>query len=265
MAVPDFQTVMRPLLVAVSDGGEHRMVDIRAALADHFQLSDEDLAEELPSGRTKTFNSRVGWATTYLYRTGLLNRPKRSTYRITARGTAVLSANPSRIDLKVLAAFPELHEFRQGKASPTSDGTGPAAEPELATDSGHTPEEQIEMAYRSLRTALAADLLDRVHEQTPGLFEQLVLDVLRGMGYGGAHDGAVEKLGRSGDEGVAGVVREDELGLDLIYVRRSDGRTQSGDPRSRSSSVRCTASARRRACSSRPRRLRWRQRHTPTT
>lgn len=134
----------------------------------------------------------------------------------------------------MLADFEEFHEFRQAKGDPgsgaTGPATGPATAPEASTDSGHTPEEQIDLAYRSLRTALAADLLDRVHEQTPAFFEQLVLDVLRGMGYGGAHDGAVEKLGQSGDEGVDGVVREDELGLDLIYIQAKRWKNPVGRP-----------------------------------
>ena len=230
MAVPDFQTVMRPLLATVADGVEHRMVDIRAALADYFQLTERDLSAELPSGRAKTFNNRVGWATTYLYRTGLLERPRRSTYRITERGTTVLASHPTRVDLKVLAEFEEFHEFRQAKSDTRTSTTPPVAVAEPSTDSGHTPEEQIDSAYRSLRAALAADLLDRIHEQTPAFFEQLVLDVLRGMGYGGAHDGAVEKLGQSGDEGVDGVIREDELGLDLIYVQAKRWKNPVGRP-----------------------------------
>lgn len=222
---------MRPLLVSVADGEQYSNVAIRDRLASKFELTDDDLAEELPSGRTKTFNNRVGWATTYLYRTGLLDRPRRSIYRITPRGLSVLEANPERVDLKVLAAFDEFHEFRQAKSDPRS----PSEAIERVTDAttsttGQTPEEEIEGAYRSLRAVLAADLLDRIHEQTPLFFEQLVLDVLRGMGYGGAHDGAVERLGQSGDEGVDGIIREDELGLDLIYVQAKRWRNPVGRP-----------------------------------
>ena len=230
MAVPDFQTMMRPLLAAVADGTERRMVDIRAALAEHFQLTDEDLSAQLPSGRAKTFNNRVGWATTYLYRTGLLERPRRSTYRITERGATILGSHASRIDLRVLSQFDEFHEFRQAKSDSRVSTAPPSPAVEHSSDNGQTPEEQIDSAYRSLRTALAADLLDRIHEQTPAFFEQLVLDVLRGMGYGGAHDAAVEKLGQSGDEGVDGVIREDELGLDLIYVQAKRWKNPVGRP-----------------------------------
>lgn len=142
----------------------------------------------------------------------------------------MLAAQPSRVDLKVLADFEEFHEFRQVKNDPRSGATGPDVKAEPAADSGQTPEEQIDSAYRSLRTALAADLLDRIYEQTPAFFEKLVLDVLRGMGYGGTHDGAVEKLGQSGDEGVDGVIREDELGLDLIYVQAKRWKNPVGRP-----------------------------------
>lgn len=220
---------MRPLLASVYDGEEHSNVAIRGHLASEFELTDDDLAEELPSGRTKTFNNRVGWATTYLYRTGLLERPRRSIYRITPRGRSVLDANPERVDLKVLAAFDEFHEFRQAKSAPISPSESTDATGETTTNA-QTPEEEIDGAYRSLRAVLAADLLDRIHEQTPLFFEQLVLDVLRGMGYGGAHDGAVERLGQSGDEGVDGIIREDELGLDLIYVQAKRWRNPVGRP-----------------------------------
>lgn len=226
MAVPDFQTIMRPLLVGVSDGNDHEMASIRASVAAHFGLSDDDLAEELPSGRSKTFNNRVGWATTYLYRTGLLERPRRSTYRMTDRGRAVLLAEPDRVDLKVLSRFPELQEFRQ----PRND-SAPQSRPDATSEAdARTPEEQIDSAYRALSSALAADLLDRIHEQSPGFFEQLVLDVLHAMGYGGSHDHAVEKLGQSGDAGVDGVIREDELGLDLIYVQAKRWKDPVGRP-----------------------------------
>lgn len=230
MAVPDFQTLMRPLLVALSDDAEHRSVDLRATLAEEFSLSAEDLAQQLPSGRAKTFNNRVGWALTYLYRTGLIDRPRRSTYRITDRGRSVLAAQPVRVDLKVLSEFEEFHEFRQARNDPREAPEAPEAPAAATTPTDETPEEQIESAYRSLRTALAADLLDRIHEQSPTFFEQLVLDVLRGMGYGGTHDGAVERLGQSGDEGVDGIIREDELGLDLIYVQAKRWRNPVGRP-----------------------------------
>jgi restriction system protein len=228
VAIPDFQTIMRPLLSSLEDGQAHTITEVRDRLADQFSLSEDDLEARLPSGRAKTFMNRVGWATTYLYRTGLIERPKRSVYRITPRGREILSQQPSRIDLNVLAQFPELQEFRA--RNPSGDC---AAESQVEVESDgpeHTPEEQIDAAYRLLRTALAAEVLDRVKEQTPAFFEQLVLDVLRAMSYGGTHEDAVTRLGQSGDEGVDGVIREDELGLDLIYVQAKRWQNPVGRP-----------------------------------
>ncbi len=225
MAVPDFQTLMRPVVETLSDGGEHSVQSVRAALAERFALSEEDLAAELPSGRAKTFNNRVGWATTYLYRTGLIQRPRRSIYAITERGRTVLSTAPERIDLSVLSQFEEFQEFRRARGRPepteTAEPTGtPTPRPTHADeDAAATPEERVDSAYEELRTALAADLLDRILEQPPSFFEDLVLDVLQKMGYGGTREDAMQRLGRTGDEGVDGVIREDRLGLDLIFLQ----------------------------------------------
>lgn len=217
MAVPDFQTIMRPLLAQLEDGADRSIREVRDKLAEHFELTDEDLAEQIPSGRAKTFQNRVGWATTYLYRTGLIERPKRSTYRISSRGREVLASNPEKVDLQVLSQFDEFNEFRQSRPGAKKTTLGESATP--TDSSSETPEEQIDAAYLELRSALAADLLDRVFERSPEFFEQLVLDVLHAMGYGGSHGGAVQRLGRTNDEGVDGVISEDELGLDLIYVQ----------------------------------------------
>jgi restriction system protein len=214
MAVPDFQTVMRPVLVALEDGEPHSPTAIRSVVANHFSLTTEDLEKEIPSGRAKSFQNRVGWALTYLFRSGLISRPKRSTYRLTERGKKVLADHPKRVDLKVLSQFDEFKEFTQSKST---DSKTPIAKPEATGD--QTPEEQIDHAYGELQAALAAEVLDRVQEKSPDFFEQLVLDVLHAMGYGGTGGTSVQHLGKSGDEGVDGVIREDELGLDLIYVQ----------------------------------------------
>lgn len=215
MAVPDFQTLMRPLLALTEDGEAHQIADLRDALADEFELSNEDLAERIPSGRVTLLQNRVGWAATYLYRCGLFERPQRAHYRITERGREVLANHPERIDLNVLGQFEEFEEFRQRTRA--SKDTEPE-QTQLETEDTATPEERMDQAYRELRSALASDVLDRVREQSWRFFEDLVLHVLRAMGYGGPR-GATERLGRSGDEGVDGVIREDALGLDLIYVQ----------------------------------------------
>ena len=207
---------MRPLLVLTDDGNAHPIADLRDSLAEQFELSDEDLADRIPSGRVTTLQNRVGWAATYLYRCGLLERPRRAHYRITDRGRDVLARNQDRVDLNVLRQFDEFEEFRKRSRPRAEEPHG--SQRQLAADDSETPEEQMEDSYRELRTALAAELLDRVRERSWQFFEQLVLDVLRETGYGGPL-GASERLGRSGDEGVDGVIREDALGLDLIYVQ----------------------------------------------
>jgi restriction system protein len=226
MAVPDFQSVMRPMLAMLADRQEHSVTELRGRLAEHFALSPEELDLEIPSGRAKLFANRVGWATTHLYRSGLIERPRRSIYRITQRGEKVLSHQPDRVDLRVLSQFEEFHEFR-GRAGDRTATTAVETSPD---EQDQTPDEQMETAYRLLRSALAAEVLDRVKEQSPRFFEQLVLDVLRAMGYGGSHDAAVERLGQSGDEGVDGVIREDELGLNLIYVQAKHWQNPVGRP-----------------------------------
>lgn len=216
MAVPDFQACMHPLLVALEDRSERSVTELRSALIDNFSLVQADLDERIPSGRVTTFQNRVGWAITYLFRANLISRPKRAVYRITDRGLFVLEQNPERVDLKVLSQFEEFEDFRQTKHGGSAST---ADEPSEVSGEQQTPEERIDSAYRELRTALAAELLDRVFEQSPEFFEQLVLDVLHAMGYGGSREDSIERLGQSGDEGVDGVIREDRLGLDLIYVQ----------------------------------------------
>jgi restriction system protein len=188
---------------------------VRQQLAEEFALTQADLDEELPSGRAKTFPNRVGWATTYLFRCGLIDRRRRSVYAITARGQEVLKNYPSRVDLGVLSQFPEFHEFRRAQTDVTKTAPVRVAQP----DDAATPEERMSIAHVELRAALAAELLDRIVAKPPDFFEQLVLDVLAAMGYGGRRDDAAERLGQSGDEGVDGVIREDRLGLDQIYIQ----------------------------------------------
>lgn len=226
MAVPDFQAFMRPLLAAHEDGAEHEIARTRALLADQFDLSEDDRAERIPSGRVTTLQNRVGWAATYLLRAGLLERPRRAHYRITDRGREMLVEHRERIDLATLKQFDEFKEFLHSDRAPaTSQSPTESLLAEAAT-----AEERIDAGYRELRSALAADLLDRVREGSWEFFEQLVLDVLKAMGYGGP-EGSIERLGGGGaDEGVDGVIREDALGLDLIYVQAKSWQETVGRP-----------------------------------
>ena len=226
MPVPDFQTLMRPLLEEYAAGGERRIADVRANLATRFGLTEQELAERLPSGLARTFDNRVGWAATYLYRVGLLNRPRRSVYAITDRGREVLAANPERVDLSVLSQFPEFAEFRKAtgtRRTKEEQVDGPGAETA-------TPEERIEAAYQELRQALTAELRDRISSISPAAFEDLVLDVLEAMGYGDGTERSSLRTGASGDAGIDGVMREDRLGLDVVYVQAKRWEATVGRP-----------------------------------
>jgi restriction system protein len=209
---------MRPVLALHEDGREHTPSEIREVVATQFQLTPEDREERLPSGAARTFDNRIGWATTYLARTGLLIRPRRAITTITDRGRTVLIENPERVDLNVLSQFPEFDEFRtsRGGRRTTRSGEHEVTRPGVGDT---TPEEAIESAYGELRAALAGETLSRVLTRDDQFFEDLVLDLLLKMGYGGSRQDASERLGRTGDGGVDGVIREDRLGLDVIYVQ----------------------------------------------
>jgi len=228
MPVPDFQTLMRPLLDEYATGGERRIAEVRAVLATRFGLTEEQLAERLPSGLARTFDNRVGWAATYLYRVGLLARPRRSVYAITARGREVLAANPKRVDLGVLSQFPEFAQFRRASGTRrTRRGTG--ALTAVVTETA-TPEERIDAAYQELRQALIAEVRDRISAVSPTAFEDLVLDVLHAMGYGDGTEGSRLRTGATGDAGIDGVIRSDRLGLDVVYVQAKHWEATVGRP-----------------------------------
>ena len=230
MAVPDFQTLMRPLLKEYAAGGERRIGDVREALATRLGLTEQELAERLPSGLARTFDNRVGWAATYLYRVGLLARPQRSVYTITARGREVLAANPGRVDLGVLSQFPEFAEFRKASgARRARGGAGVATQESVVTETA-TPEERIDAAYQELRQALIAEVRDRISAVSPTAFEDLVLDVLHAMGYGDGTEDSRLRTGASGDAGIDGVIREDRLGLDVVYVQAKRWEATVGRP-----------------------------------
>lgn len=224
MPVPDFQSLMRPILETLADGSDQSIRAIRRSLAEHFSLSQAEVEERIPSGRVPTLQNRAGWATTYLYRAGLVERPRRAVYRITPRGQEILAANPERVDLSVLSQFVEFQDFRKQR-NQAHDPSGA-----LQPSDEQTPEERIATTYRELRGALADELIERIQDQSAEFFEQLVLDVLFAIGYGGKREEAAERLGRSGDEGVDGVIREDRLGLDMIYVQAKKWANTVGRP-----------------------------------
>jgi len=213
MAIPDYQTIMLPLIQFVADGKEHSLREIINSLADVFKLTDEERKELLPSGKQPVFDNRVGWATTYLKKAVVVESPKRALYRITDRGRWVIEKKPDRVDIKFLEQFKEFKEFRERKGKPST--TVAPREP----GSEVNPEELFESAYKDLRETLAADLLDTIKACSPEFFERLVIDVLIAMNYGGSRKEAGEAMGKSGDEGIDGIIKEDKLGLDTIYIQ----------------------------------------------
>ena len=215
MAIPDYQSIMLPLLKLAGDGEVHRFRRAIDALADHFKLSDEERRDLLPSGAQATFDNRVGWAKTYMMKAGLLESPKRGMFKIADRGKKVLDENPETINVPYLEQFEEFLEFRRlrhDKKASTDQ------KPEIV-DSEGTPEELLESAYQTLRDGLAAEILETIKNCSPEFFERLVVDLLVRMGYGGSRREAGKAIGRSGDEGIDGIIKEDRLGLDIIYVQ----------------------------------------------
>jgi len=211
MPIPDYQSLMAPTLKVLADGGDHSLAELRAIVADHLALTENDLRAKIPSG-TSLFANRAHWAVTYMYQAGLLSRPKRGVVRITDRGRNVAAEHPDRVDLRVLSEFPEFLDFKNRSRQPKQ-----VNEPDSPADEA-TPREAVSAAVEEANAAVASEALDRIREREPAFLERLVLSVLTAMGYGGAA-GAAEHLGKSGDEGLDGVIRQDPLGLDRIYVQ----------------------------------------------
>lgn len=219
MSIPDYQTLMLPLLKHVADGQEHSFRSVVEALAAEFKLKDSERRELLPSGGQFVFDNRVGWARTYMKKAGLLSAPKRGTVQITDRGLKVLARDPKRIDNKLLREFPEFLEFQGSKSAEAKQ------EPETAGNEALDPQETIEAGYHKIHKQLSAELLTRIKASSPEFFEKLVLELLLKMGYGGSRRDAGQRIGKSGDGGVDGVIKEDKLGLDEVYIqaKRWDG------------------------------------------
>ncbi|HEV3375001.1 MAG TPA: restriction endonuclease [Candidatus Acidoferrum sp.] len=220
MSIPDFQTLMRPLLEFASDGKQHSLREARESLADRFKLTDEEKKALLPSGRQAVLVNRVAWAKVYLQHAGLLESPQRGHFKISDRGRNALQDAPERITIRYLERFPGFVEFRS-----TSKSQKVTPIEAIADEEGRTPEETLEAAHLRLRTDLASELLSRVKKCSPQFFERLVVELLLKMGYGGSREEAGEAVGSAGDEGIDGVINEDRLGLDSIYLqaKRWDG------------------------------------------
>ncbi len=215
MAVPDFQSLMLPLLRMVSDGEERSLAEARASLVSELGLSVAEQEELLPSGRQSRFANRVAWARVYLQQAGLVLSPRRGHFRITDRGRDVLKTPPDRIDIKFLAQYPEFVEFRSRKGK--VDKQEPAGE--SAGNDLETPEEALDSAHQQMRASLAAEVLERVLAGSSQFFERLVVELLLRMGYGDSRSDAGQSVGGPGDEGIDGIISEDRLGLDVVYLQ----------------------------------------------
>lgn len=226
MAIPDYQTLMLPLLRFAADGNDHTTREAVEVLAAEFQLTPTERNELLASGQQAIFNNRVGWANSYLKKAGLLESPRRGSLRITARGKQILGDNPGRIDVKYLERFPEFIEFRDASRNNRETTTTES----ITTATEQTPEEALELAHQSLRLSLAQDILSRILSCSPTFFERLVVELLVKMGYGGSRRDAGERIGQSGDGGIDGIIKEDRLGLDTIYIQAKKWQGSVGRP-----------------------------------
>ncbi len=214
MAIPDYQTIMLPLLRFAEDKQEHTLREATDILSVQFNLSQEEREQLLASGRKPIFYDRVGWAKTYLGQAKLLESPKRRLFRITKRGTDLLKQNPQTVNDKTLQQFPEFKEFVSRKNKKSEKIVIQSNEEIL-----NTPEESLETAYQTIRNTLATEILDKVKSCSPAFFERLVVELLVAMGYGGTLQDAGKAVGKSGDGGIDGIIKEDRLGLDVIYLQ----------------------------------------------
>ena len=216
MAVPDFQSLMLPLLKFSADGEEHSMQEAREGLAEVMRLSQEDLEKRLPSGRQYTFANRVAWAKVYLTQAGILESPKRGKFNISNRGKQILIEAPDRISIKYLEQFEEFQEFRQASSKNRTQKVTHVGDHDTSST---TPEETLEQAYQQLRDEVANELLHLIKNNTPEFFEKLVIYLIVSMGYGGSVKEAGKATRKTADEGIDGIIKEDRLGLETIYLQ----------------------------------------------
>jgi len=222
--IPDFQTIMLPLLQQTADKEVHTNRELKDTLADHFELSTEERQELLPSGQQSVFHNRVAWAKTYMERAGLIETISRGHFTITNRGIEVLESAVDRIDNNFLLQFPEYREFRSpNKINDEEDQVNEKNDIE-------TPEEAFQTAYKQIREDLSANLVTQIKKMTPVFFEKLVLDLMLAMGYGGSQDTAGALTVAGADEGIDGVINEDQLGLDIVYLQAKRWENPVGRP-----------------------------------
>jgi restriction system protein len=214
MAIPDFQTLMLPVLRLASTEKEIRFRDAVERLADEFGLSDVERNTLLPSGSQPLFSNRVGWARTYLKQAGLVESARRGYFEITDAGGALLRENPNEINIKTLERYPAFEQFRQRKRDKVDDAAAPQEELD-----DETPDDAMARAYKTMRADLETRLLEALKDTSPSYFEKVVVELLVRMGYGGSREEAGRAIGRSGDGGIDGIIDEDRLGLDVVYIQ----------------------------------------------
>lgn len=224
MAIPDYQTLMLPLLKFIADGREKSLRETIEGLAIEFELTEDERKELLPSGQQSTFDNRVGWARTYMKKAGLVSTTRRGYFKITELGQKILSEKPSKIDVPFLRQFDDFIKFQTVKRNRIEKSE------KKETADYQTPEEKLENAYDSIRESLASELLQTVKNNSPDFFEQLVIDLLVKMGYGGSKQDAGKAVGKSGDGGIDGIIKEDKLGLDVIYIQAKRWENTVGRP-----------------------------------
>ena len=221
MPVPDYQTLMLPLLRVTSDGKEHTIAQEVEVIAEHFKLTDAERSEMLPSGGQLKLYNRIAWARSYMSQAGLLETVSRGKFRITPRGNELLKTSPQRIDVNLLTKYPEFVAFREKSASNKSNpmSESPSALSTAQITQELTPQELLEASYQALHGQLAEDFLEKIPTVSPKFFERLVVDLLVEMGYGGSRQDAGQAIGKSGDDGIDGIIKEDRLGLDAVYIQ----------------------------------------------
>jgi restriction system protein len=222
MPIPDYQSLMLPVLRFAEDRKEHSLAEFRQRIATESRLSDEDLAERLASDSQTVFANRIAWAVQYLKAAAALKSVRRGIYQITDRGLALLKEKPPEINVRTLRQFPEFLEFHDKGATPVATTPSP--------ETKETPEESLEHSYQALREALATELLDTIKNGTPAAFEKIVVDLLVAMGYGGSVEDAGKAVGKSGDGGIDGIIKQDKLGLDFLYVQAKRWKDCVGSP-----------------------------------
>jgi restriction system protein len=214
MAIPNYQSLMLPFLKLLADGAEHTLQELNDKLSDEFQLTESERHQLLPSGKQLLMRNRVGWARTYLKKAVLLDAPRRGVFSITDRGQQVLADNLDTISNKYLKRFEEFSAFHNGSAQSATEETNSNIE-----DNTQTPTEAIESSFNTLNNDLASDVLDAIKSQTPQFFEQLVVKLMQGMGYGGWSKDSGEATQYTADGGIDGIINEDPLGLETIYLQ----------------------------------------------